>query len=154
MRMRRRAVRALMSHTQNAIRDLRNDEDEMLRGAALLSNEQPQHASPDSAPCCVRAHPVIKSIDQRSPLITHLSKRTALSAELSVVDEACKHLKLPCIWSIPIMIVLNFAGVDWGAVEKYVSIKDCYEHYKDPTAASKSTRKWYKPWTLFKKKSK
>ena len=32
MRMRRRAVRALMSHTQNAIRDLRNDEDEMLRG--------------------------------------------------------------------------------------------------------------------------
>ena len=34
MRMRRRAVRALMSHTQNAIRDLRNDEDEMLRGRA------------------------------------------------------------------------------------------------------------------------
>ena len=35
MRMRRRAVRALMSHTQNAIRDLRNDEDEMLRGVPL-----------------------------------------------------------------------------------------------------------------------
>lgn len=35
MRMRRRAVRALMSHTQNAIRDLRNDEDEMLRGENL-----------------------------------------------------------------------------------------------------------------------
>lgn len=38
MRMRRRAVRALMSHTQNAIRDLRNDEDEMLRGADPLSD--------------------------------------------------------------------------------------------------------------------
>ena len=33
MRMRRRAIRALISHTKNAIRDLRNDEDEMLRGA-------------------------------------------------------------------------------------------------------------------------
>ena len=33
MRMRRKAVRALASHTGNAIRDLRNDEDEMLRGA-------------------------------------------------------------------------------------------------------------------------
>lgn len=38
MRMRRRAVRALMSHTQNAIRDLRNDEDEMLRGALFSSS--------------------------------------------------------------------------------------------------------------------
>lgn len=38
MRMRRRAVRALMSHTQNAIRDLRNDEDEMLRGADSFSD--------------------------------------------------------------------------------------------------------------------
>ena len=37
MRMRRRAVRALMSHTQNSIRDLRNDEDEMLRGENLCS---------------------------------------------------------------------------------------------------------------------
>ncbi|CAL5219904.1 g1831 [Coccomyxa viridis] len=76
MRMRRRAVRALMSHTQNAIRDLRNDEDEMLR------------------------------------------------------------------------------GVDWGAVDKYVSTKECYEHYKDPTATPKPTRKWYKPWSLFRKKPK
>ena len=33
MRMRRKAVRALASHTGNAVRDLRNDEDEMLRGA-------------------------------------------------------------------------------------------------------------------------
>ena len=39
MRMRRRAVRALMSHTQNAIRDLRNDEDEMLRGAFSSSSK-------------------------------------------------------------------------------------------------------------------
>ena len=37
MRMRRRAVRALISHTHNAIRDLRYDEDEMLRGAPLLA---------------------------------------------------------------------------------------------------------------------
>lgn len=33
MRMRRKAVRALASHTGNSVRDLRNDEDEMLRGA-------------------------------------------------------------------------------------------------------------------------
>ena len=46
------------------------------------------------------------------------------------------------------------AGVDWGAVEKYVSAKDCYEHYKDPTAAPKPERKWYKPWTLSRKKTK
>ncbi len=32
MRMRKRAVHALMSHTNHSIRDLRNDEDEMLRG--------------------------------------------------------------------------------------------------------------------------
>ena len=37
MRMRRKAVRALASHTGNAIRDLRNDEDEMLRGAPPCS---------------------------------------------------------------------------------------------------------------------
>jgi hypothetical protein len=46
------------------------------------------------------------------------------------------------------------AGVDWGAVEKYVSVKECYEHYKDPSAAPKPSRKWYKPWTLFRKKPK
>jgi hypothetical protein len=31
-RMRKRAVHALLTHTNHAIRDLRNDEDEMLRG--------------------------------------------------------------------------------------------------------------------------
>jgi len=50
MRMRRRAVRALMSHTQNAIRDLRNDEDEMLRGADPLSD------SDFFPPNCPNAH--------------------------------------------------------------------------------------------------
>ncbi len=47
------------------------------------------------------------------------------------------------------------AGVDWGAVNKYVSTKECYEHYKDPTAAPKpSKRKWYKPWSLFREEPK
>ena len=45
MRMRRRAVRALISHTGNAIRDLRYDEDEMLRGAPSLSIKS-------AASCC------------------------------------------------------------------------------------------------------
>ena len=38
MRMRRKAVRALASHTGNAVRDLRNDEDEMLRGVPPCSH--------------------------------------------------------------------------------------------------------------------
>ena len=41
MRMRRKAVRALASHTGNAVRDLRNDEDEMLRGALPRSQHKP-----------------------------------------------------------------------------------------------------------------
>jgi len=40
MRMRRKAVRALASHTGNAVRDLRNDEDEMLRGALAAPHVQ------------------------------------------------------------------------------------------------------------------
>ncbi|BDA42347.1 probable Na(+)/H(+) antiporter NhaH at N-terminal half [Coccomyxa sp. Obi] len=69
MRMRRRAVRAMLSHTSHSIRDLRNDEDEMLR------------------------------------------------------------------------------GVDWGGVEKYVDLTDCYQHYLDPCYVAPKVRVWYLPWT-------
>ena len=59
MRMRRKAVRALASHTGNAVRDLRNDEDEMLRGAPPRCQRRPQcHI------CCRPSALVMPLLDQ------------------------------------------------------------------------------------------
>jgi len=51
MRMRRKAVRALASHTGNAVRDLRNDEDEMLRGALAAPRGQRGRACLQTTSC-------------------------------------------------------------------------------------------------------
>ena len=39
------------------------------------------------------------------------------------------------------------AGVDWGAVEKYVDLRQCYQHYLDPCYVAPKVRTWYLPWT-------
>jgi hypothetical protein len=38
-------------------------------------------------------------------------------------------------------------GVDWGSVEKYVDLADCYQHYLDPCYVAPKVRVWYLPWT-------
>ena len=39
------------------------------------------------------------------------------------------------------------SGVDWGGVEKYVDLTDCYQHYLDPCYVAPKVRIWYLPWT-------
>ncbi len=37
--------------------------------------------------------------------------------------------------------------MDWGGVEKYVDLTDCYQHYLDPCFVAPKVRVWYLPWT-------
>lgn len=43
--------------------------------------------------------------------------------------------------------VWHVSGVDWGGVEKYVDLTDCYQHYLDPCYVAPKVRIWYLPWT-------
>lgn len=125
MRMRRRAVRAMLTHTSHSIRDLRNDEDEMLRGmctrsACSASQSQPMCAARRLVSC------------RRDAYFLGTSNLT-----LDCTCEICHYIgKRRCM-----------LGVDWGGVEKYVDLTDCYLHYLDPCYVPPKVRVWYLPWT-------
>ncbi len=92
MRMRRKAVRALASHTGNAVRDLRNDEDEMLRGALAAPHGQRDRACADTSCTTVG-----------QAMTFHDLAACTLDAPCSACCAACpslqvRHAWLKCSW--------------------------------------------------------
>ena len=94
IRMRGKAARALLRYTKTAMQDLQHDEDEMLRGQLSQSER-----ALNSEDCCI-------------PFALCDTTMVKLGIAILCIAETCQATAVPC------------TGVDWGAVESFVDLKD------------------------------